>query len=220
MSASSIRRRATAAALPGIPLALLVGALISPTDSSDNAPQLTAAAAHGARWDAAAFLELLTAALFPLAAAGIAHAVRERGATLATVAAAFAGLGSIGMASIGLRHLFIYGLATQPQASALHVMDRIDNSVGPVIFFCMLSGPLALILLTGAAVRGGYAARWTIAGAFLFAISDSLPIPAAEEIQGLIGLATFGVVAWRLLSAPAGEPQPKHASAASPATAL
>lgn len=220
MSASRIRRRATAGALPAIPLALLVGTLISPTDSTDNAPQLHSAATHGARWDAAALFELLTAAFFPLAAAGIAHAVRQRGATLATAAAAAAGLGSIGMAGIGFRHLFIYGLATQPQASALHVLDRVDNSVGPVIFLCILAGPLALILLTSAAVRAGYAARWTIAGALLFAISDSLPIPGAEEIQGLLGLVTFGAVAWQLRSSAPRDRHPERRPAASPATVL
>jgi hypothetical protein len=205
MSTRSLRRRAAAAALPAIPLALLVGTLISPTDSSSNAPQLRAAAAQGTRWDAAALFELLTAALFPLAAAGIAHAVRQRGAALATVAAAVAGLGSIGMAAIGFRHLFIYGLATAPQATALRGLDRIDSSVGPVVFACMLAGPLALILLTGAAVRAGYAARWTIAGAVLFSIADSLPIPAAEEIQGVVGIVTFAFVALRLHAlAPAG----------------
>jgi len=193
------RRRACAVALPAIPLALLVGTLISPTDSTNNAPQLRAAATHGARWDIAAFLELLAAALFPLAAGGVASLVRQRGARLATTGAALAGLGSIGLAAIGLRHLFIYGLATAPQATALHVLDRVDHAAGAVILPCMFAGPIALIVLVSAAVRAGYVPRWTIAGAVLFFISDSLPIPAAEEIQGLIGIATFTTVALRAL---------------------
>lgn len=196
---TSFRRRACAVALPAIPLALLVGTLISPTDSTNNAPQLRAAATHGARWDIAAFLELLAAALFPLAAGGVASLVRQRGARLATTGAALAGLGSIGLAAIGLRHLFIYGLATAPQATALHVLDRVDHAAGAVILPCMFAGPIALIVLVSAAVRAGYVPRWTIAGAVLFFISDSLPIPAAEEIQGLIGIATFTTVALRAL---------------------
>ena len=195
---TTFRRRACALALPGISLALLVGSLISPTDSTDNAPQLRAAAAHGARWDVAAFCELLAAVLFPVAAAGVASVVRQRGATLATVGAALAGLGSIGMASIGLRHLFIYGLATTPQETALHVLDRIDHAAGLVILPCMFAGPLALIVVVSAAARADYVPVWTIGAAVLFFISDSLPIPAAEEIQGLVGIATFAVVALRL----------------------
>lgn len=213
MSRHTFRRRAAAAALPAIPLVLLIGSLLSPTDSDENAPQLAAAAAHGARWDAAAFAELLTAALFPLAAAGIVYAVRQRGATLATVAAALAGLGSLGMAAIAFRHLFIYGLATAPQETALHVLDRVDNSVGPVIFLCMLAGPLSLILLTGAAVRAGLAARWTIAGAVVFAVVDSLPIPAAEELQGIVGIAVFTFVALRVRALTWGGGEPAGAAA-------
>jgi hypothetical protein len=196
---TSFRRRACAVALPGIPLALLAATLISPTDSTNNAPQLRAAAAHGARWDIAAFLELLAAALFPLAAAGVASLVRRRGTRLATAGAALASLGSIGLAAIGLRHLFIYGLATAPQATALHVLDRVDHAAGPVILPCMFAGPIALIVLVSAAVRAGYVPRWTIAAAVLFFISDSLPVPAAEEIQGVIGIATFTTVALRVL---------------------
>jgi hypothetical protein len=196
---TSFRRRACAVALPGIPLALLVGTLISPTDSTNNASQLRAAAAHGVRWDIAAFFELLAAALLPLAAAGVVSLVRQRGGRLATAGAALAGLGSIGLAAIGLRHLFIYGLATTPQATALHVLDRIDHAAGPVILPCMLAGPIALIVLVSAAARARYVPRWTIAAAVLFFISDSLPIPAAEEIQGVIGIATFTAVALRLL---------------------
>ena len=217
---TSFRRRACAAALPGIPLALLVGSLISPTDSTDNAPQLQAAAAHGARWDVAAFCELLAAVLFPLAAAGVASVVRQRGGTLATVGAALAGLGSIGMASIGLRHLFIYGLATAPQATALHVIDRVDHVAGLVILPCMFAGPIALIVLVSAAARAGYVPRWTIAAAVLFFISDSLPIPAAEEIQGLIGIATFALVSLRLLRLEAGSKQAAPQPTATLATAV
>jgi len=211
---ASFRRRACALALPGIPFALLVGTLISPTDSTSNGPQLRAAAAHGVRWDIAAFCELLAAALLPLAAAGIAYLVRQRGATLATVGATLAGLGSIGMAAIALRHLFIYGLATTPPATALHVLDRVDRAAGPIIFPCMLAGPIALIALVSAAVRARYLPRWTIAGALLFALADSLPIPAAEEVQGIVGIVTFAAVALRLLTlAATRQPEPRVSDA-------
>ena len=198
------RSRASALALPGIPLALLVGSFVSPTDSSDNAPQLVAAAAHGARWDVAAFCELVAAALFPLAAVGVARAVRGR---LATVGAALAGLGSMGMAGIAFRHLFIYGLAAAPQATALHALDRVDDAVGPIVLLCMFAGPFALIALVTATVRAGYVGRWAVACAVLFFVSDMLPIPAAEELQGIVGIATFAFVAARLLERQVGVPQ-------------
>jgi hypothetical protein len=64
----------------------------------------------------------------------------------------------------------------------------------------MIAGPLAWIVLSGAAARVGLVPRWVVAGAIVFMISDSLPIPAAEEIQSLIGIATFGTIALRMLS--------------------
>jgi len=202
---STFRRRACALALPGIPLALLVGALVSPTDSTDNADQLAAAAAHAGRWQAAALLELVTAALFPLAAAGIVHLVRRRGGALANAGAAAAGLGTLGMAAIAFRHLFIYGLTATDGAAGLDVLDRLDDHAGAIAMPLMIAGPLAWILLAGAAARAGLVSRWVVVGMLAFAVSDSLPIPAAEEIQGLIGLAAFGAIALRLLRLSDGE---------------
>ena len=198
-NAPALRRRACALALPGIPLALLAGALVSPTDSIDNAVQLRAAADHAGRWQGAAVLELLTAALFPLAAAGIVHVVRRRGSALAHVGAVAAGLGTLGMTSIALRHLFIYGLTAADRQGALHALDRLDNHAGAIAFPLMVAGPLAWILLAGAAARAGLVPRWVVGGAIAFAIADSLPIPAAEEIQSLIGVVAFGTIALRLL---------------------
>jgi hypothetical protein len=198
-NAPALRRRACAVALPGIPLALLAGALVAPTESIDNAVQLRAAADHAGRWQGAALRELLTAALFPLAAAGIVHLVRRRGSGLAHLGALAAGLGTLGMTAIALRHLFIYGLTAADPASALQVLDRLDNHAGAIAMPLMIAGPLAWVLLAGAAARAGLVSRWVVAGAVLFAFSDSLPIPAAEEIQGIVGLATFGAIAVSLL---------------------
>lgn len=208
-----IRRLAAAAALPGIPVAFLIATLLSPTDSTENATQLRAAAAHGVRWDVAAFFELLAAALLPLAAAGVARMVQERGRNLATAGAAVAGLGTIGIASIGLRHLLVYGLATQPEASALHVLDRIDDATGPIVLACMLAGPVALTLLVAAAARARLVPSWTIAAAVVYFVSDSFTLPGGEVIQSLVGLATFGFVARALLQrmAPGQAPSLAHA---------
>jgi hypothetical protein len=198
-NAPALRRRACALALPGIPLALLVGSLVAPTESIDNADQLQAAAAHAGRWQGSALLELLTAAFFPLAAAGIVHVVRRRGAALAHVGALLAGLGTLGMTSIALRHLFIYGLTATDQASALRVLDRLDDHAGAIAMPLMIAGPLAWIVLSGAAARAGLVSRWVVPGAVAFAIVDMLPIPAAEELQSVVGLAVFGALAVALL---------------------
>lgn len=196
----TLRRHACALALPAIPLALLAATLVSPTDSTDNAVQLQVAAAHAGRWQGAALLELLTAALFPLAAGGIVHLVRARGAALAHLGAILAGLGALGMTSIALRHLFIYGLTAADRGVAGQVLDRLDTHAGAIAFPLMMAAPLAWIVLSGAAARARLVSRWVVIGAVAFMISDMLPIPAAEEIQALVGMLTFGTIAVRMLT--------------------
>jgi hypothetical protein len=194
-----LRRTVCALALPALPLALFAASLVSPTDSTKNAVQLRAAAAHGPAWAGAALLELLAAALMPLAVFGLVEAVRNRGTALATLGGLFGALGTLGMAAIAFRHAFIYGLAGIGGAQALHTLDRVDHTFGPAVFPLMVLGPIAFIVLSSAIARAGVAPRWVIGGAIVFFVSDMLPIPAAEIVQMLLGLVTFGTIAGRLL---------------------
>ena len=148
-----------------------------------------------ARWQAAALLELLAAALLPLAIAGMVTTVRGRGGALATVGAVLGALGTLGMTLIGARHLFVYGLSGIDHAAALQAMDRMDNGAGAVALPLMFAAPFSLIVSTAALARAQVVPLWTAAGAFLFFVSDMLPIPGAEIVQALLGLVTFGTVA-------------------------
>jgi hypothetical protein len=195
-----LRRTACALALPAYPLVLLAGTLVSPTDSTKNAVQLRAAAAHGPAWAAASLLELLAAVLMPLAVFGLVQAVRSRGTALASLGGLFGALGTAGMAAIAFRHMFVYGLAGTDPAPALHALDRVDHTFGPAVFPLMVAGPIAFIVLAGAIARAGIAPRWVVAGAVAFFVADMLPIPGAEMLQMLIGLTTFGVITHRLLT--------------------
>lgn len=208
------RRLVCALALPALPLALLAGTLVSPTDSTDNAVQLRAASVHGAAWAAAAVFELLAVAVMPLAVAGVVHAVRGRGAALATAGGALGVLGTIGMGAIAFRHVFIYGMSTIGQAQALHALDHVDHAFGPVVLPLMFLGPIAFVVLAAAAARARIAPRWVPVGAFLFFVADLLPIPGAEVMQQLIGIATFVVLARAVASAdPHAPTEPRRRSA-------
>jgi hypothetical protein len=195
----SLRRTVCALALPALPLTLLAGTLISPTDSTTNAVQLRAAAAHGSAWGAAALLELLATALMPLAVAAVVHVVRRRGAALANIGGVLGILGTVGMAAIAFRHLFIYGLAGIEPTAALRTLDRVDHSFGAVALPLMFAGPIAFVILAAAATRARVAPRWIPVGAFIFFVSDMVPIPGAEVVQMLVGLATFGTLALGIL---------------------
>jgi hypothetical protein len=209
-------RAACALALPAFPLVLLASALVVPTDSTENAVQLRAAAAHGPAWIAAALLELLAAALLPFGVAAVTGAVRGRGRRLAVAGGVLGVLGSLGMAAISFRHAFVYGLADDGRSGALHALDRVDGAVGPIVLPLMFAAPIAIVLLAGAAARAAIAPRWLPAGAFAFFVVDMLPLPAAEELQGLLGIATLATLARGLLRAQA---PPPHAPAAALAVA-
>jgi hypothetical protein len=197
--AHDLRHKACALALPAFPLVLLAGSLVSPTDSSGNAEQLRVAAVHGGRWQGAALLELLAAALLPFAVAAVVGVVRGRGARLANVGGVLGVLGTLGMASIAFRHLYIYGLAGSAQAPALRALDRMDNHTGAIALPLMFAAPIALLLLAAAATRAQLVSRWVVVAAFAFFVSDMLPIPAGEVIQGLIGIITFGTIARQIM---------------------
>lgn len=201
----NLRRTACALALPAFPLTLLAATLISPTDSTKNTVQLAAARTHGPAWAGAATLELLATALIPLAVAAIVHAVRGRGAALANTGAVLGILGTLGMAAIAFRHVFIYGLAAIDRAQALHALDRVDHTFGTLVLPLMFFAPVAFIVLAGAAVRAKIAPRWVPVAAFVFFVSDMLPIPGAEIIQQLVGITTFAVLARAVLTGPAAE---------------
>ncbi len=194
-----IRRIVCALALPLFPVVLLIGTLVSPTDSTDNAVQLQAAAAHSSAWVAAALLELLAAAVLALAAAGVVLAVQERGVGVANAGGLCGVLGTLGMAAIAFRHMFIHGLATIDTAQALKTLDTVDATFGLPVLALMFLAPITFVVLAAAAVRAGIAALWVPFGAAAFLVVDMLPIPEAEIVQAVIGVATFGVLARGIL---------------------
>jgi anti-sigma factor RsiW len=68
----------------------------------------------------------------------------------------------------------------------------------------MICAPVAWVMLAAAAARAGIASRLVPVGAFAFLVVDMLPLPGAEELQGIVGIATFGALAWSLVRV--GEP--------------
>lgn len=217
----TVRRIATALALPAFPLILFLSSLISPTDSDDNAAQLRAAAAHGSAWTASTLLELLAAIVLAVAVAGVVLAVRGRGVGLANAGGLLGAMGAIGLAGIAYRHVFIYGMATADRGQALNAINRVDGTFGAPVLLLMFAAPIGLVVLASAAVRAELAPRWVPFAAFVFFVSDMLPIPGAELIQGGVGVATFAVIAWGILrGAPdAGRAPVRQARSDSPLSA-
>ena len=74
-----------------------------------------------------------------------------------------------------------------------------DNHAGAIALPLMFAAPIALIVLAAAAARAQVVPPWVVVAAFGFFVSDMLPIPAGEAIQGLIGIVTFGAIAREIM---------------------
>ena len=192
--AVAFRRRAGAGTIVAFFLVLLAGTLIAPTDSHANADQLRAAALHPGAAQAAAWCEILAGVLAPVVVLTLMHIVRDRGRAVANVGGVLGILGSAGSTLIGLHGLFIGALAGQGHATGIAVLGRLDHVASgvPVLFFVL---PVALVLLAVAVFLAGYAPRWVIPVAVLFLLADFAPVPGAEIVQIVLGLAAFGRIA-------------------------
>ena len=191
------RRRAGATSIVAFFTALLIATVLAPTDSHANSEQLRAALAHPGRMQAAAWLEIAAGILAPVAVLTLMHVVRGRGARLAHAGGILGVLGSVGMSLIGVHRLFIVALAQQGGDRAGAVLDRLDH-LAPAIIVLFFALPIAFVLLAAACVRNGLAPRRVLAGAVVFLVLDSAPVPGAELLQLALGLATFGWLARRI----------------------
>lgn len=197
----------------GSPIALFVALLISTAidplaDNHDNAAQLQNAVGHSGAVVASAALELLAAALAPVAVLWLVQLARGRGRTLANLGGVLGVAGAVGMTMIGVHQLFIAALANADPTHGVAVLDKLDRLVGPlpVLFFLM---PLALVLLAVATHRAGIVPLWIPIAAGVFFFIDFTPIPEAELIQLALGLTVFATITLRALRIP-----PPHMQAA------
>lgn len=197
MSDHRFRQRAGALALVALFPALLISTAVDPLgDNHDNATQLHNAIGHSGAVVASAAFELLAAALAPVAVLWLVQVVHDRGRVLANIGGVLGIAGSVGMALIGIHQLFIAALADADPTHGTAVLNRLDHLAGPAV--ALFSGvPIALVLLAIAAHRARLVRAWVLIAAGLFFVADFTPIPGAEIIQLLLGLATFGVIALR-----------------------
>ena len=212
MSQHGFRRRAGALSLVALFPALLASTAIDPLgDNHDNATQLHNAVGHSGAVVASAAFELLAAALAPVAVLWLVQLVNGRGRVLANIGGVLGVAGSLGMALIGVHQLFIAALADADPAHGTAVLDRLDHLAGPIVVLFFLV-PVALVLLAVAARRARLVPSWVPGVAGLFFIADFTPLPEAEIIQLLLGLAAFGTIALRASRGRAWDPEPAVAS--------
>jgi hypothetical protein len=218
--ASPIRRWAGALSLPLFFLALIGASVADPVDDETATPagQLRQAAAHLGRLQTAFVLELVAALLFLAATAAVVGRLRGRGAGLANAAAVLGLLGGAGLTMISVGHIYLHALAASGTSDAVRVLAARDSAAGPLplLFF---AAPFAIVILCGAAVRGGLA-RWpllVVAGAFL--VLEFVPSPLGEVPSLVCGLVAWSWIAVTLVPGPRREAASQPAGVREPAPA-
>lgn len=198
---SATRRWVAAASLPLLFLVLIGASVADPIEDETATPaeQLHQAAAHLGRLHAAFLLELLSAVLFLAATMAIVGAVRGRGSGLANAGAVLGVLGGVGLAMIGVNHVFMHAIAASGTADGLGILAARDAVSGPLplLFF---AAPLAIAVLCVAAFRGGLV-PWpllVVAGAFL--LLEYVPSPLGEVPSLVAGLVAYGWIAVSLVT--------------------
>lgn len=211
MNESRFRRAAGAVCLVALFPLLIVSTAIDPLgDNHNNATQLHKAVGHTGAVVASASFELLAAALAPVAILWLVQLVRARGRVLANVGGVVGIVGAVGMALIGVHQFFVAALAEADPGRGTAVLDRLDHLAGPIVVL-FFGVPVALVLLAVAARLAGLVATWVPVVAGLFFVADFLPIPGAEVLQLLLGLAAFGTIAVTALRRPAWSARPAAA---------
>ena len=199
---SATRRWAGAISLPLFFLAMIGASVSDPVEDETAAPaqQLHQAAAHLGRLHTALLFELLGAVLFVAATMAIVGAVRGRGSGIANAGAVLGVVGGIGLAMIGVSHVYLHALAASGTSDGVAILAARDAASGPLplLFF---AAPFAIAVLCGAAVRAGLV-RWpllVVAGAFL--LLEYVPSPLGEVPSLVCGLVAYAWIAVALISA-------------------
>ena len=198
---SATRRWAGALSLPLFFVALIGATIADPVDDESAPPveQLRQAAAHLGRLHVTFLLELLAAALLLAATMAVVGRLRGRGSGLAGAGAVLGVLGGVGMAMIGANHVFVHAVAATGAADGARILAARDAAGGPlpVLFF---AAPFAIVVLCGAAVRGGLV-RWPlliVAGVFL--LLEFVPSPLGELPALVAGLVAYAWIAAAMLT--------------------
>lgn len=210
---SATRRWAGAISLPLFFLALIGADVSDPIEDQTATPseQLHQAVGHLGRLHTTFLFELLAAALFIAATMAIVGAVRGRGSGIANAGAVLGVLGGVGMAMIGVNHVYMHALAASGTSDGVAILAARDSASGPlpVLFF---AAPFAVVVLCVAAFRGGLV-RWpllVVAGAFL--LLEFVPSPLGELPSVVCGLVAYGWIAVALVTAGRREPAAAGAS--------
>lgn len=200
-NATTFRRTAAGLALIAAPLLFLIGDIVSPAWSDDNAEYFAEVAESPSAQSATGVVYTIGMALMVAGAIGIVNCIRGRGVTLANIALPLAVLG-LGVFPVLTGTAIVDAFATEAITSADYValIEAGEDSVGFIVILAiaLLGSLLSLLLLAIAVGRSGLAPWWVaglliIATALLIASGGSQALAIGTSALQLVGFGYLGV---------------------------
>jgi hypothetical protein len=201
--AHHFRKTIAGACMIAAPLFVLVGSVIHPDGSTDEATQLATVAGNLDEWYVAHLVLLVSLALAIPAVLGLMHMLREREAAYGHVGGGLALLGVLAVAGIVAIEMVVWqmGAASADRAEMVALFERVSDSAGIVIPLFLMSVALGLGLVVLA--LGLYRARavqWWMAvfvavGGVLITVAGFVASPVVAIVGGaflLVGLGSIG----------------------------
>lgn len=193
--------RAAAAVVIAAPLLVLASELVAPREPADESPAADATFLldHADRFVVSWGIGLLAAAALAAAYLLVVRHLDGRGRTPARVAAVLGVIGAVGLAghmavSLAVRDI----LVADPSAAA--AADDAFNGLSAVLTILpvIVGLNLAVLLLSIAVHRAGWAGRWVIVAGALALLADFGPTSYNTVAHAALALGVFGVASARL----------------------
>lgn len=202
--ARRLRRYAAGAALCTFPLLLVVQEFTNPLTEGTGADFYDVTSASNGALVPSMLLLMISAALVALAASGVLHQARDRGAALANTGAALLVLGGLALFAEGVIFLIASALPGGDPAEMAAYFDRMTESslVGVVWITLTLSFALGVAVLPWAAWRAG-AVHWWVPALVTVAVVVEYGLPfhstPIEVVVFAAWTAAFGAIGLRVL---------------------
>lgn len=192
---------AAATVVIGGPLLVLASELIAAREPADQSAAADAAFLldHADRFAASWAVGLLAAALLGAGYVIAAHHIRGRGGVVARAAAVLGAVGAAGLAGHMAVSLAVRDLLVADPGASQAADDAFNGLSSLVTVLPVIVGlNLAVLLLSVAAFRAGWAGWWVVAAGALALVADFGPTAYNTVAHAAFALPVFAVVAARV----------------------
>lgn len=189
-TSEQMRKVATGVCLILAPLALLVGVVLHPAESTDAAEQLAIIAADAERWAVAHYILSGGAVLLAGAVIGLAHLLHERRPGQAIIGGAMGVVGAMGLCAVAFSEAtFGAALGRHADGSVAAYGEVAASAAFVVILLAALLGPLGAIVLGHGLWKSNVAPTWAAMALMLGGACLTIGLPTALSPLVIAGAA-------------------------------